>query len=147
MFYDEDYFKEHELFYKQLFAGMQKSLIVWIISKEPTHGYAIMKQLDELFSYQIERGVMKKATNSRIYPLLKQMEENGVISSFTGTHNNREVKFYEITSVGLEALDDFKEVWSHLLKNDLWNEFFFDISSKFFSKDDGSYKHSNHFKK
>lgn len=130
MFYDEDYIKEHELFFKQLFAGIQKSLILWTISKEPIHGYGIMKTLDQFFAVQIEKGVMKKATNSKIYPLLKQMEENNLIKGVMGTHNNREVKFYEITPRGEEVASHFKTTWENSLKNELWYEFFMDIAPK-----------------
>ena len=60
-------------------------------------------------------------------------------NSSIGTHNNREVKFYEITPHGQETIDHFREIWTNLLKIDLWNQFFIDVAPRVTSREVGSY--------
>ena len=37
---------------KHFSNGITHNLILWIISKEPIHGYGIMKKLDEFFDFE-----------------------------------------------------------------------------------------------
>ena len=66
----------------------------------PIHGYRVMKELDIFFENLIDRGSLKKSAPSKIYPILKDMENNGLIKGELKIKDNKNVKFYEITDAG-----------------------------------------------
>lgn len=81
--------------------GISRFLMLWIIMENgPIHGYRIMKELDTFFENLIDRGSLKKSAPSKIYPILKDMENNGLIKGELKVRDNKEVKFYEITDAG-----------------------------------------------
>ena len=90
---------------KHYVNGMSRFLILWIIKYNGSiHGYGIMKELDKFFSILIDEGSLKKSNPSKIYPILNKMEECGFISSNTKFKNNKEIKYFQITSEGEHCL-------------------------------------------
>lgn len=81
--------------------GISRFLILWIIMDNgPIHGYRIIKQLDTFFENLIDVGSLRKSSPSKVYPILKDMEDNGLIESKMGMNDNKKVKYYEITEAG-----------------------------------------------
>jgi DNA-binding PadR family transcriptional regulator len=81
--------------------GISRFLMLWIIMENgPIHGYRIMKELDIFFENLIDRGSLKKSSPSRIYPILKDMENNGLIRGELKLKDNKKIKYYEITDAG-----------------------------------------------
>lgn len=81
--------------------GISRFLMLWIIMENgPIHGYRVMKELDIFFENLIDRGSLKKSAPSKIYPILKDMENNGLIKGELKIKDNKNVKFYEITDAG-----------------------------------------------
>ncbi|MBQ6099081.1 MAG: PadR family transcriptional regulator [Methanobrevibacter sp.] len=106
------------------------NLILWIISKETIHGYGIMKKLDEFFKSDEDF----KNTSSKIYPLLRKMERNGLIKGeWRINENNKRVKYYSITEDGETVLLLIREKFNKFQNNPQWIEFMNDISDR--SKD------------
>ncbi|WP_407374327.1 PadR family transcriptional regulator [Methanobrevibacter sp.] len=81
--------------------GISRFLILWFIKyNESLHGYAIIQELDKFFSNLISEGTLKKHNASKIYPILKDMEESGLIVGEWKQLQNQKVKFYSITDKG-----------------------------------------------
>lgn len=81
--------------------GISRFLMLWIIMENgPIHGYRVMKELDIFFENLIDRGSLKKSAPSKIYPILKDMENHGLIKGELKIKDNKKVKFYEITDAG-----------------------------------------------
>ena len=81
--------------------GISRFLMLWIIMENgPIHGYRVMKELDIFFENLIDRGSLKKSAPSKIYPILKDMENHGLIKGELKIKDNKNVKFYEITDAG-----------------------------------------------
>lgn len=81
--------------------GISRFLMLWIIMENgPIHGYGLMKELDQFFENLIDVGSLKKSSASRIYPILKDMENNGLIKGEEHFQDNKKIKFYEITDAG-----------------------------------------------
>ena len=60
--------------------GISRFLMLWIIMENgPIHGYRLMKDLDKFFENLIDVGSLKKSSASKIDPILKDMENNGLI--------------------------------------------------------------------
>lgn len=115
---------------KHFVNGMTHNLILWIISKQAIHGYGIMKKLDGFFNY--EDGLCEMSINSsKIYPILSNMEKNGLISGeWKINENNKRVKYYSITDEGSIVLNHLKKHMTANLSNHSWIEFIEDMTGK-----------------
>ncbi len=81
--------------------GISRFLILWIIKYNGSiHGYAIIQELDDFFSHLISQGAIKKFNASKIYPILKNLEESELIVGEWKNYNNQRVKYYQITKKG-----------------------------------------------
>lgn len=123
--YSENVLKTKNQLLKHVVNGFVHNLILWIISKETIHGYGIMKKLDELFGDDDDF----KNTSSKIYPLLRKMENNGLIEGEWGVNeNNKRVKYYTITEDGRTVLLLCREKFEKYYNNPHWLEFMNDVT-------------------
>ena len=108
--------------------GISRFLILWIIkSSGPIHGYGIMRELDTFFESLIESGTLKKSIPSKIYPILKNMEENELILCDIKIQDNKQVKFYTITDKGEFLLEYIKNSYINIRKSNKGSLFFNDF--------------------
>lgn len=98
------------------FKGSLKLLILYVLEKEPLHGYAIMQKLSELFSdYKPSAGI--------IYPTLSSLKKSGLIE--TVGEGKREKKTYRITENGKKYLEEHKKELERVLNHSkVMSEFF-----------------------
>jgi DNA-binding PadR family transcriptional regulator len=95
--FDSEFIKKDKIV-KHTVNGISRFLILWIIKKYgPIHGYRIMKEVDCFFESLIKSGTLNKSISSKIYTILKTMEENELVCSDTKIKDNKKVKFYTIT--------------------------------------------------
>jgi len=109
--------------------GITHNLILWIISNESIHGYGIMKKLDEFFSFE-DAECDLKASSSKVYPILRKMEEKEIIVGEWKTVNNKRVKYYSITEEGELVLKHIKSKMNHVLSSPAWLDFIEDMTGK-----------------
>ena len=103
--YDADYIKEDKSV-QQTVNGISRFLILWIIREQgPIHGYRLLQELNDFFSILIGWGTIRKSSPSRVYPMLRRMENNGLIKGDTIVQDNKNVTYYEITDNGRHLLD------------------------------------------
>jgi DNA-binding PadR family transcriptional regulator len=76
--------------------GLEKPLILWLISKGPMHGYEIIKEMKRLSGRRL-----KPAT---LYPLLNRLEDEGFLVSELMEKNRRELRCYRLTEKGKSFL-------------------------------------------
>ena len=113
---------------KHFFNGLTRNLILWIISKEKIHGYGIMKKLDEFFDFDDVNCEIKN-TSSKVYPILRKMEDKGlIIGEWQINENNKRVKYYTITDEGLLILDNIRSVMNYIVNNPSWLMFYKDMA-------------------
>ena len=125
---EDSYFK----IVKHISNGITHNLILWIISKKSIHGYGIMKELDEFFDFTDEFCELK-ATSSKVYPILRYMEKNGLIIGEWQTVNNKRVKYYSITEEGEFVLSHIKSNMNHIFESSSWLDFIEDMTGKKFN--------------
>ncbi len=107
--------------------GLTRNLILWIISKEKIHGYGIMKKLDEFFDFDDVNYEIKN-TSSKVYPILRKMEKNGlIVGEWEINENNKRVKYYSITDEGLVILDKIRSIINFISNNPAWLNFYSDM--------------------
>ncbi|HMK54590.1 MAG TPA: PadR family transcriptional regulator [Methanobacteriaceae archaeon] len=105
--------------------GFGKAIILWLISKKRQHGYEIMTQLHASSPLN---GKMPSA--SMIYPVLHDLEKNGLIKGAWEHHGKRKVKYYEITVKGEESLNRIRQIAARgreIGAINLWKEFMQDM--------------------
>lgn len=126
---DERHFEgDEKKFIKHYSNGITRNLILWIISKEKIHGYGIMKRLDEFFEFE-NRDCEIKNTSSKIYPILRKMEDKGlIVGEWEVNENNKRVKYYTITDDGVQILDSIRNIMNSIVNNPSWLMFYKDMA-------------------
>ncbi|RAP46333.1 MAG: hypothetical protein BZ135_03860 [Methanosphaera sp. rholeuAM6] len=101
-------------FLHSLIKGVRNVFLLWLLSKEKMHGYAIISKINEIYKCMGEKVVH----GSTIYPLLHSLEKDGLIISSEGYNGNHKVKMYEITEKGVATLNSIKKVIKQRPEND-----------------------------
>ena len=96
-------------FRKELSSGTVALVLLAILgrSAEPLYGYQIAKRIGEggHAGAPVKQGTL--------YPVLRSMEENGLLSSqVEPSVAGPPRKYYEITDRGRDALGEWSQVWS-----------------------------------
>ena len=102
---------------RTLNAAMIEAIVLSILSRHPSYGYEIIKQVGEMTD-----GAIEWAAGS-LYPVLHRMELNGHVESFwQQPEGERRRKYYRITADGEAALESEKSQWSTVqqLFTQLW---------------------------
>ena len=117
--------KEYDIKLLRSMKGFGKTMILWLISKERSHGYELMNKINEISPSADEtiRGP------SKIYPVLHDLEEEGLIKGAWESHGKRKVKYYEVTDEGIQTLNRIKKVF-RCHKTQILEEFWRDMFSK-----------------
>lgn len=92
-----------------LLQGSLDLLILQALSREPRHGYAIVRHLKTASRdfLEVEEG--------SLYPALHRMERKGWIRASWGqSESNRRARFYELSPSGHEQLATAKESWNRM---------------------------------
>ena len=87
-------------FDKELKSGMISLILLYMIdyAKEPMYGYQIIKEIKDRTGGDLE---FKEGT---IYPILRNLEAQGLLKSVWDTKGERPRKYYHITEDGKGAL-------------------------------------------
>ena len=104
---------------KELVAASAEPLILSLLSKGESYGYAIIQEVRKLSEDQIQW------TDGMLYPVLHRMEENGWIASrWEEAENGRKRKYYSIKKDGQKALKEKREQWTAVnsVLSGLWRE-------------------------
>ena len=123
----KEMFEENKNISKHVIIGLTRFILIWRISKGKIHGYGLMKCIDEFFEEEIELGIVNKANPSRIYPILKKLENAGLIVGDWELQNNKNIKVYTITQKGELFIKTMKEKINTLTKKPNWEELINDI--------------------
>lgn len=83
------------MFNKSLFKGTLQSIILQLLATEvKMYGYQLTKKAKELTNGQLV------ITEGALYPILHQLEIDGIVQSEIQTVNGRERKYYLLTENG-----------------------------------------------
>lgn len=75
------------------------------IKDEESYGYKIIKDLSPFI----------EISESTLYPILRRLESQELLTVRTAEHNGRLRKYYKITNLGKEKLEKFKEEWKEVI--------------------------------
>jgi len=88
----------------QLKKGIYDYLVLSAVSKEPSYGYKIIQSLEGVADI----------SESTLYPILRRLEEQLALNTYSVAISGRLRKYYVITSSGLERLKEFAEEWQKM---------------------------------
>jgi len=88
----------------QIKKGLLDVCVLAVIQRRDSYGYQIMKDLSSCI----------EISESTLYPILKRLEANRCLSTYSMAHNGRLRKYYRITPLGRQRLADFLEEWKEL---------------------------------
>jgi PadR family transcriptional regulator, regulatory protein PadR len=96
-----------ESFEKELRRG---SLVLVVLSllKKPTHGYELLTR--------VEAAKIDMDTDT-LYPLLRRLEAQSVLSSEWELNHTRPRKIYQLTPLGQKLLIEMRKIWFQYGKN------------------------------
>ncbi len=110
-----------DLFQNQVLEFRRGSIvlaIVGILAKQRHYGYSLLKALKD-YDFPVD--------GSTLYPLLRRLEKQGVLSSEWDTAENRPRKYYTLTKSGSDLHKKLANEWnemnkkiSTILKEDSW---------------------------
>ena len=91
---------------KDLIAASATPIILAILQREETYGYAIIRKVLEISDHQIDW------TEGMLYPVLHRLESAGHIrSSWHRADNGRRRKYYAITRTGKAEFEQLVAQW------------------------------------
>lgn len=92
---------------KELVAASAEPLILSLLAKGESYGYAIIQEVKS------RSGGQMNWTDGMLYPVLHRMERRGLIKSRWGeSETGRKRKYYSIKKGGKEAMAKHHEQWS-----------------------------------
>lgn len=104
---------------KELVAASTEPLILSLLARGESYGYALIQDVKRLSGDKIEW------TDGMLYPVLHRMEENGWIKSrWVEVETGRKRKYYSLKKDGQKALKEKQEQWSLVASvlGGLWKE-------------------------
>ena len=102
----------------QLKRGLLDVCVLAAIKDEESYGYQIIKDMKPYMDL----------SESTLYTILKRLETANMLTVRTSEHGGRLRKYYRITQVGLQRIEEFKEDLKEILS-----------IYRFVTKEDGIY--------
>jgi len=84
--------------------GLLEICVLAVLSKDSSYGYMIMGKVSQCI----------EISESTLYPILKRLEHNGCLKTYSQEHNGRIRKYYEITETGKTKIRDFLNEWEEM---------------------------------
>ena len=98
---------ETERIHKELIAASATPLLLAILNKAPSYGYAIIQSVRELSGGELEW------SEGMLYPVLHRLEDQDLIESYEerGDDTGRKRKYYRLRPDGRRALVEERRQW------------------------------------
>jgi PadR family transcriptional regulator PadR len=91
----------------QLKKGIIEFCVLAFLQRGDSYGYEIVKNISPLLPI----------SESTLYPILKRLEANKKVSTYSKEHNGRLRKYYQITARGQQSIQTFLSTdWPQLEK-------------------------------
>ncbi|MDR0126346.1 PadR family transcriptional regulator [Bacillus zhangzhouensis] len=89
----------------QLKKGLLEFCVLAVLKKGDSYGYQIIKDMSQCI----------EISESTLYPILKRLEQNNYVETYSQEHNSRLRKYYRMTKRGQEHMTQFLEEWDQVM--------------------------------
>ena len=89
----------------QLKRGLLDVCVLAAIKDQDSYGYQIIKDMKPYV----------ELSESTLYTILKRLELAGMLTVRTAEHGGRLRKYYRITPLGLDRIEEFREDWKEIM--------------------------------
>ena len=89
----------------QLKRGLLDVCVLAAIKNQDSYGYQIIKDMKPYVDI----------SESTLYPILRRLETQELLTVRSAEHNGRLRKYYRITDAGLARIHAFKEEWREIM--------------------------------
>ena len=89
----------------QLKRGLLDVCVLKAIKNEDSYGYKIIKDMKPYV----------EMSESTLYTILKRLEQSKLLTVRSSEHGGRLRKYYHITRLGLERIEEFKSEWREVV--------------------------------
>ena len=89
------------MYYFPVSALLIEYLILTIVDSRDSYGYEISQTIK----------LVAAIKESTLYPILKKLEQNGYLETYSQAFNNRTRKYYHLTDAGRAQLDFLAKEW------------------------------------
>lgn len=89
----------------QLKRGLLDVCVLAAIKDEDSYGYKIIKDMKPYI----------ELSESTLYTILKRLEGANMLTVKTAEHGGRLRKYYSITSIGKDRIEEFKNEWKEII--------------------------------
>ena len=89
----------------QLKRGLLDICALAAIKNEDSYGYSIIKKIKPYV----------EISESTLYPILRRLESAQMLTVKSVEHNGRLRKYYSITPLGTERIEEFKNEWQEIM--------------------------------
>lgn len=90
----------------QLKKGLLDICVLAALMEEDSYGYKLISDTKEIV----------EMSESTLNPILRRLEDNNLLTSYTKEHNGRLRKYYRITIAGIKSIQDFLVEWKDMKK-------------------------------
>ncbi|MEG0394773.1 PadR family transcriptional regulator [Anaerorhabdus sp.] len=90
----------------QLKKGFLEYCVLAALKKKDSYGYQVVKDVSNCIDI----------SESTLYPILKRLETDKQVSTYSVEHNGRLRKYYHIETKGIDQIKKFLEDWEQIQK-------------------------------
>ncbi len=90
----------------QLKRGLIEICVLKVLTISNSYGYQLIKDISPYI----------EISESTLYPILKRLEASGLLTVYSIEHNGRLRKYYQITSLGRNKIQEFIFEWQEVMK-------------------------------
>lgn len=90
----------------QLKRGITDICVLATLKDEDSYGYKIISDLKDVI----------ELSESTLYPVLKRLEQQECLTTYSKDYNGRLRKYYRITQLGTIRIAEFMDEWKELVK-------------------------------
>lgn len=90
----------------QFRRGILDACVLAVLDKGESYGYQMVKDINTFI----------EITESTLYPILKRLETQEMLTTSSKEYNGRLRKYYAITNKGRERINDLMSEWEEIVK-------------------------------
>lgn len=88
--------------------GLEKPIILWLLSRKPRHGYGLILEFTKLTG--------RKLKPSIVYPFLHRLEKEGFAAAEWVGKGKRRIRYYSLTNSGENLLRKVRGIFNRPIK-------------------------------